>query len=395
MDFDKNTVIGIALIVLIFFGFSIYTSREEAKFREAQKEKAQQTANSPVQESVKPDTASAAAATTVTSATDTAAQVAAVQREGIFASASNGEEQLITIENEDCIYTFTNRGGVIKQVELKGYETFDKKPLILFRDNGNSFNLTFFSNDSKAPVQTERLYFTTSTVSQKIDGDKTLNITYTLADAGGKRYEHHYTLNGKGYAADFTVHAVNLGAIIPKNTSYFTLNWNQSMPSQEGGIDDQRANATVYYENDIAESDYLSMGKDVIDEKIEEPLKWVSFKQKFFNTAIIAADKSFSKNALLTATIPNENKQTVKNVAAVIQLPFDGSNEFSFPMQLYMGPNKFKELKAMKADLSPIIPLGGSILGLINKYFIIPIFHFFSKFSIQLRHYHSHFSRCD
>jgi uncharacterized protein YneF (UPF0154 family) len=32
MNFDKNTVIGIALIILIFLGFSIYTSQQEAKY---------------------------------------------------------------------------------------------------------------------------------------------------------------------------------------------------------------------------------------------------------------------------------------------------------------------------------------------------------------------------
>ena len=33
MGFDKNTVIGIALIMLIFFGFEIYNVKQQAEYQ--------------------------------------------------------------------------------------------------------------------------------------------------------------------------------------------------------------------------------------------------------------------------------------------------------------------------------------------------------------------------
>ncbi len=377
MNFDKNTVIGITLIILIFFGFSIYTSQQEAKYK---KEHPTETKKTAVYPSAEPNKATATTDSAASTVSDVKQDSASVANSGVFATAAAGKEELITIENDDCIYTFSNKGGVIKKVELKKYKTFNKTPLLLFEDKGNNFNLLFYSNDSKNPVETEYLFFTSSNTSQKISGDQHLSVVYKIDGGNGRTYEHQYTLNGKGYMVDFVVNASNFGSVIPKNISYFMLNWSQAMPSQEGGIDDQRSNSGVYYENDAKESDNLSMGKNV-DKKIEQPLKWVSFKQKFFNTSIIAVEKPFNKDGALKSNLPKEeDKTTVKIVAAQLQIPYDGSNQFTYPMQMYMGPNKFNELKATKANLTPIIPLGGSILGLINKYFIIPIFHFLSKF---------------
>ena len=51
---------------------------------------------------------------------------------GVFASASAGEEQSWILENQLQRITLSNKGGFIKQVELKNYQTYDSLPLISF-----------------------------------------------------------------------------------------------------------------------------------------------------------------------------------------------------------------------------------------------------------------------
>ncbi len=374
MNFDKNTVIGIALIILIFLGFSIYTSQQEAKYLKEHPKKAEQVSKYPGADTNKSTAINDSAKSTV--AVKTVADSASSASFGSFAAFANGTEQLTTIENEDCIYTFSNKGGVIKKVELKEYKTFTKKPLILFEDHGNDFNFSFIANDSKTPIQTENLYFTTSGASKKISGTEKLDVVYKIDLGNGKSYEHKYTLNGKGYVADFVINAVNFAGVIPANQA-ITLNWKQDLPSQEGGIDDERFNTSLHYYNNAKEADDLSSDKE---KTIEAPLQWVSYKQKFFNTSLIAAKENFKSNAKISVVTPKESKDTVKTFTAQLQIPFNNSNAFSFPMRLYMGPNKYDELKKMDVNLTEIVPLGWSILSLINKFFIIPIFHFLSKF---------------
>ena len=125
MDFDKNTVIGIVLILLIFLGFTFYTKQQEEAYLKAHPKQTEQSSKYPGADS---------AAAVAKAGTDTAKQEqntakvsdssALISATGSFAPFMNGKEQLVTIENENCIFTFSNKGGTIKKVELKDYKKF-------------------------------------------------------------------------------------------------------------------------------------------------------------------------------------------------------------------------------------------------------------------------------
>ncbi len=372
MEFDKNTVIGITLIILIFLGFSIYTQQEEAKFKKEHPQQ-EQAAKYPTDNTKKDSTA-----TNTTIATTEKQVIDSVSKAkmGSFAAYSSGNEQLITIENEDCIYTFSNKGGVIKKVILKNYKTFEHKPLVLFEDNGSDFNFSFITNDSKTPIQTEKLYFTSTGVSQKISGSQKLDLVYKIDLGEGKVYEHKFTINGKGYVADFSITALNFGDVIPANQS-ITLNWTQQLPSQEGGLDDQRYSSSLHYFSNEKEEDNISRDKE---KELSTPIEWVAYKQKFFNTSLIADKGLFKTGAKVTVTTPKTDEHIVKTFSTQLQIPFNNNNAFNFPMRMYMGPNKYNNLAQLNVGLEEIVPLGWNILGLINKYFIGPIFYFLAKF---------------
>ena len=380
MGFDKNTVIGIALIMLIFFGFEIYNVKQQAEYEKTHPKSKTDASKYPTGDSAKNNTNDSIRVTANTPAELTKVTDSEInQNLGSFAAFAQANEQLTIIENEDCIYTFSNKGGVIKKVVLKDYKTSTKKPLILFEDHGTDFNFSFLANTSKTIIETEKLFFASSATSQKISGDQKLDIVYKIDLGNGKTYEHKYTLNGKGYAADFVINAINFADVIPSNNS-ITLNWTQNIPAKEGGIDDERYNASLHYMNGEKEDDEFTNDKE---KTLESPIQWVSYKQKFFNTSLIASKELFNKDAKIKVTTPTKGVDTVKTFSTQLQIPFNNSNAFSFPMRLYMGPNKFNELKKMDVSLDNIVPLGWSILSLINKFFILPIFHLLEKITLN------------
>ena len=375
MNFDKNTITGIILILFIFIGFTYYTSYEQEQYL---KKHPKQTAK--VDSTVTKDSITANAITSTDSTAKTNIASTPIDStnlpSGQFGAFANGSEQFITIENDDCIYTLSNKGGIVKKVDLKEYKTFVKTPLILFDDKGDGFNFSFITNDSKTPIQTEKMYFATNATSQKISGKQTLDIVYKIDLGNGKTYEHKYTFNGKGYVVDFAIQANNLNDVLANNQP-ISFNWEQVLPAQEGGIEDERFNSAIYYMNDLKEDDDLSRDKE---EELETPLEWISYKQKFFNTSIIAKKTNFNKGVKIKVVTPTDNSKIVKTFTSQLNIPYTSTNSFTFPMQMYMGPNKYNELKKLDVQLTSIIPLGWSILSLINKFFIIPIFQFLSKF---------------
>ena len=56
------------------------------------------------------------------------------------------------------------------------------------------------------------------------------------------------------------------------------------------------------------------------------------------------------------------------------------SKDFSLPFKFYFGPNHYPTLKSYDEGFEKIIPLGGKLIGPINRYVIIPVFNWLSKY---------------
>jgi len=56
---------------------------------------------------------------------------------GDLSASMKGQESPIVIENEDLKLTFTNKGAILREVELKKYKTYHQQPLKLVTPTNN------------------------------------------------------------------------------------------------------------------------------------------------------------------------------------------------------------------------------------------------------------------
>jgi len=373
---DRNTGIGIVLLVALWGALLWYNQSQQKQL-----EKNNPTSITAVTDSLKNGQTANKTDSIQVAQADIAMAVDTISRNelmGNFSSFSSGEEQLITIENEVCIYTFSNKGGTLKTVQLKNYKTFDGKPLILFDAADKNLGVGFVSSTAKAPINTADLYFTTTSTSTKVTaGDSSKSVLFSIDLGNGKKYEHQYTIPANSHMLNYVINMQGFDELIPRNISYLTLDWKQIMPSQEGNIKDERMYSNVYYRSSNKEVDKLSAGKDD-EQKSASKLQWVSYKQKFFNATLIA--ENFFENGTKTTARNDPKDVFVKEANTQFVIPYTGAKDFRFPMKFYFGPNKYRELKAAKIGLEEIIPLGWGIFGWVNIYLIIPIFNLLGKF---------------
>ena len=361
---DKNTITGFILLALLTVGYVFYSYKEQSKIQ--QKRAIVETAT----EQVLNDTT----VNNDTSDTEIIVVENAIDSTQPFAIGTSKE---IVIENEDAIYTFDSKGGVIKSVELKHFKTFSKKPLILFQDTENEFGISFINSGNKA-MDTKDLYFDTKAISTTVKGEDVYNIDFVLDFGNDARYIQSYSIHGKGYLIDFNVKSVNASKFISPLTKSLEIAWNQNMPSLEDNLREERMYSNLYYRNIKENVDELSSRK-AEDKSIENQLQWVSFKQKFFNNTLISMKTPFENGAKLSVD-PNATGNVVKTVSADLQLPIEKGKDFNFDMQWLYGPNKYSDLRKMKIGLDEIIPLGWAIFGWVNKFLIIPVFNILGKF---------------
>lgn len=280
-------------------------------------------------------------------------------------------EELTRIETEDMVLTFTNKGGILKEVELKKYKTYYQKPLLLVSSGTNSFRLTG-TLDGKDVDLYSLLYSAENTKS----GDTTL-LTYTTPLGDGKFFRNTYKIPASGYTLRYGMETSQLANALTGDQ--LTLTWTDFIPPQEKDLNDSRTKTTVNYFTTAGDFDGLSdTSPDPEAESITEPLKWVSIRQKFFVNAIIA-DQSFASGEISTR-INVADTSVVKTANLILRIPKADITGNKAGFTFFFGPNDHKVITEVTEGFEENLYIGWPPVSWVNKYLIIPIFHFLEKY---------------
>jgi YidC/Oxa1 family membrane protein insertase len=378
MSVDKNTVIGFILIGLVLFAFA-WLNRPDPAQMEAQRRYQDSLARVEYQRQL--DVAVSAAEQPALSADDSpsslpdsASDVRRQQAYGIFAPATEGTEEFVTLENDRIELKITSKGGRILSARLKEYDTFDEQPLILFDgENESSFGLTLISATNRV-INTEDLYFT------PLGGADNRSVVMRLPIGEGSYMDFSYTLSPDDYTMRFSIQGTGLNGILSPNTNALDIHWQQKVRQLEQGrkYEDQYTGLYYKYVSDDVES--LSAGKDD-EEQISNRLKWIGYKNKFFSTVWIA-DDSFTATRFQSKQLTDAGY--LKEFTTTTSVAYDLTGNTPVSFRYYIGPNEYRLLRAydkdlpagQKLELDGLVPLGMKLLRPVNQYFIVPVFDF-------------------
>jgi len=390
---DKKSIIGLVLIFVLMMAYSLW-NRPSEKQLQAQRHIQDSIAAVQAKLAVIPKTEQKEL-----KVSDSLKKDSIVQKSipGAFAKSSHGVNTVYTLENDVFKLQIDAKGGRIGQAILKKYLSYDKMPLTLFTSDSSEFSIALPAGNQV--VNTSDLYFEPFFYNQAdkgldnivISGKDSLKFgmrVYSLgADSAVNRssyIEYLYTLTGNEYMIGLKINFVNMKGVLADNVNYLNLDWKTHMRQQEKSLTTEQQASTIYYKYfQTPDVDNLNERKDV-KETIKTKLNWISFKQQFFSTTLIAKD--YFINADLTSTsstkLPSEG-HAMKHMEAAIALPFDQGK--SIDMKMYLGPNKYTEFRKYKLELEKQIPLGWGlfILAWINRYAVIPSFDWLSGFNLN------------
>jgi YidC/Oxa1 family membrane protein insertase len=377
---DKNSLIGLGLIAVILITWLTLSgpSKEQIARNKEIKDSVELAMKKAEAEAQAKQMAEKEVATPTTPVSDSAKQVISQQVYKDFSVSAVGKAEIVTIENENIKAYISTKGGVVTKVELKNYQRYGQKDcLILFSDSTKqSLQFQAYSNNTK--FATDSFYFKPSATAETVSGTGSKSISLKLETAQpGSYIEYVYTLKGNDYMLGYDVNFVQMQNIISNTAKQVTLNWSQALPSQEKHIVKERETATAYWNQMKEGVDYINARRS--EEKLlnEDNIKWITFKQHFFNSTLIA-DSEFLKEGSFIKTSETPSSQYVKTITAAVGIPYNHTGVEKFAMKFYFGPTKYSDLKAYDLDLEKMIPLGWSVFSYINKWMIIPLFSLLS-----------------
>ena len=374
---NKNNIIGFLLIAVVLIGFSWYNqpSAEEqraafvqdsiAKAKHAEMEKASKAAAAKRQTNAK-------------------AKVEA-DSTALFYSALKGQAKKIVLKNEKVELTLNTKGATVEKAVIKGYVghnlqvkdgSADAKDVTLF--DGNDQSLKFMLEAKEANIITSDLYFTPSNVTDK-------SVTMTAVAGEGKTLTLTYTL-GDDYMLHMSLQANGMAGLFSPNYNEMDVDWSDKARQQERGFMFENRYTTLTYHNAEGGTDHLNEGSEKIDEKIEETIDWVSFKNQFFSAIIVAKD-NFEKDAFMTSIPQEKGSGYLKQFQAKMKTAFDPTGKKASEFEFYFGPNDFQILKNTEKEstfgkdleFQKLVYLGWPIIRWINRFFTLYVFDWLSN----------------
>ena len=374
---NKNNIIGFLLIAVVLIGFSWYNqpSAEEqraafvqdsiAKAKHAEMEKASKAA-------------------AVKRQADAKAQIEA-DSTALFYSALKGQAKKVVLKNEKVELTLNTKGGTVEKAVIKGYVghnlkvkdgSADQKDVTLF--DGNDQCLKFMLEAKEANIITSDLYFTPSNVTDK-------SVTMTAEAAPGKTLSMTYTL-GDDYMLHMSLQTEGMAGLFSPSCNKMSIDWSDKARQQERGFMFENRYTTLTYHDAEGGTDHLNEGSEKIDEKIEETIDWVSFKNQFFSAIMVAKD-NFDKDAFMTSIPQEKGTGYLKQFQAKMKTAFDPTGKKASEFEFYFGPNDFQILKNTEKEstfgkdleFQKLVYLGWPIVRWINRFFTIYVFDWLSK----------------
>ena len=397
---DKKSIIGIAVVAVLFLGFAYFNSQQQKEYLEQKAAyeayvdsvAAAARAAAPVADSL----ASGNGVQAEVAAAEAAAAVRERQVETLgesLTAAREAEAEEFIVENDVMAVLFSTRGGQIKGVTLKDYTQYgprgkrDRK--IEMMDPATArFGLSFYLKNGlkNVPVNTLDYVFTAQPVVGEADGAK--SVVMRLPVAEGAYLEYRYLIYDteapeRDYLVDFDVRLVNMAPEMANQTQ-IQIDWANTTFQNEKGFQNENMYTTLLYRfPDETSIEELGMSEGAKSKNISTQVNWVAFKQQFFSSVFIAPDNVSYANLAFDTADPESS--LLKTFTAQMGVPYTPQTE-GYDFAFYFGPNKYSILKKIGepggADiyLERLVPLGWGIFGWVNRWCVIPVFDFLRNY---------------
>ena len=353
---DKNQATGLILFAAVILIYSLFFASvpepviEEGQVANTELQEPSNTTNNLSQENEP----------------DSVVQARQRQQFGDLSTLTQGKAEQVVLENDVLKVILSSKGGEILSVELKDYKTWNKEPLILLDENNTS--IAYQIQTKTGPVSLNDIYFEVKSGTATVDETPAQQVTFT-ANTGSGSIQRTYSLPSESYLVSHQI-ATTGNLLADQN---ITIHWEDQLKKLEADIEESRRKSYINYYTTDESYDYLGDGSSNEATQVARPLKWVSFKQRFFTAGIIA-DHQFANGNLASET--PVDTASVKNMSATLVLPI---TDQSADMSYFFGPNNYKLLKKIAPEFDKNVDMGYFFVSWVNKYIIVNLFHLLEK----------------
>ena len=278
------------------------------------------------------------------------------------------QNELITIENDDVIYTFSTLGAQISKTTLKKYNDLEGKPQEIVNENQNFY----FDTNSSNNFDTSQIFFN----YEITESDSGKEIKFSNSLESGESIFFNYFIPNQGYLTKLYVYSSGYNRLLNRNSTIY-LNWNLESFKNSKSQDYENRYTYLNYQDEDNKIRDLSAYSD--DDDIDSA-KWISYSQHFF-TSILIFDDFKNDVEFKSKNLDSDRNQRkfLKKFNSKIPIEFNARGEIDQKIEWYVGPKDYYIIKNYDYEIDDSIYFGWGIFGWINKSIFFPLYKFLSS----------------
>lgn len=384
---DKKTIIGLVLMVAVFVGFSFYENHKAKEYNEWKKgqlEIQQALADQQEANRIKEEQMTDEERAIRDSVELVKRENAELYKYGSeLKAARSAKAETLTLQNDFIKVDFSTKGGKIVNVTLLDerytrYADGERTEQVELKQPAHeAFGVELKSINDNTTFSSDEFVFAVE--QKKRENAQVVRMTLPLAENASLSYV--YTLYNTGepsrdYVIDFDIEQHNVAAHLAAKES-LDLTWTSRSNMNERSYQNENlATKIIYFEDGSLEEMDSPNEKETV-----ENISWIAYKQQYFTSAFIS-----SGDLKVTAEFKNSAKggaDFMKEFYSTITLPLS-KEQTTYNYAFYYGPNDLKvmedvEFAGENTNIDEIIPLGGWLIGWLNRYGTVPIFQWLSN----------------
>jgi len=326
-------------------------------------------------------TASSSTSSTTASTSEGKAVMSSAKAAAPVHVASNIPASSTTIETDDYVATFSNKGAVLTGFRLKKYENRATHQPIELVNSDETHPKPFSISYGPMPDLNQKMFQVVGS-SKKITGKEKAQLVFRTMDANGTVLEKTFGFNNDSYLIQFAAKVSQTGhGSVP--TSNLTVEWADTLGIEENTGTQSRSGgyrvATLAAGHSPSSETEKSSKESV---EIPGPITWTALANQFFVAAMVPDANSGGNsvkvvrdyNAYAAATVGNDIPSVnAGKFAPRPLLNFDAPSlrngeSFERKLQVFFGPQDYEILKKQGLQLESVVDFG--FFGFLSVYML-------------------------
>ncbi|MDE6768243.1 MAG: YidC/Oxa1 family insertase periplasmic-domain containing protein, partial [Muribaculaceae bacterium] len=268
----------------------------------------------------------------------------AMGRYGKFARFLSGSDSIIHLENDVIKLQLSAKSGSITRAELKKYDTeYTPDESAKRKEKVVVFENGSNTFDFQLPLPNP-VNSADLYFTPQVLNDSTVRMSLPLGD--NAFWALDYTLpRGDSYVIGIKVVQKNLDGIIESNNRNLGINWHQDLIRQEKGKMFEERNSGLYYKYAGGSVEHLSESKNDTEDR-KAKIRWIGFKNQFFSSVLVA-DRPFNTADFQSKVLKNDPWLLKRFDTQAVVNDYDWKAETPAQFSLFIGPNLYPLLSSL------------------------------------------------